>query len=181
MGHPKPIYGKAHRFVQLGVVMFNKSKQAKKMWTIFLTMSSLHNFSLLKFFTTFGTDMIWLHKAPICKTEPSLPLQALPSWKARWDNLPVVLTGAVLSRFSRVRLCVTLWTVAHQAPLSMVILQASTNLVSSLIVFLSLEPPPDNFWEFSSRQLLCHITPEVSCTCQNHISTFQRLKQFFQN
>ena len=28
-------------------------------------------------------------------------------------------SGCVLSRFSRVRLCVTLWTVAHQAPLSM--------------------------------------------------------------
>ena len=27
-------------------------------------------------------------------------------------------SGCVLSRFSRVRLCVTLWTVAHQAPLS---------------------------------------------------------------
>ena len=124
-------------------------------------MSSLHNFSLLKF-TTFLTDMIRLHKAPICKTEhSSLPLQALPSWKAQWDNLPVVLTGAVLSPFSRVRLCVTLWTVAHQAPLSMVILQASTNLVSSIIVFLSLEPPPDHFWEFSSRQLLCNITQKL--------------------
>ena len=32
---------------------------------------------------------------------------------------------AVLSRFSRVQLCVTPWTVAHQAPLSMGILQAS--------------------------------------------------------
>ena len=32
---------------------------------------------------------------------------------------------AVLSRFSRVQLCVTPWTVAHQAPRSMGILQAS--------------------------------------------------------
>ena len=30
----------------------------------------------------------------------------------------------MLSHFSRVRLCVTLWTAAHQAPLSMGILQA---------------------------------------------------------
>ena len=40
----------------------------------------------------------------------------------RWENRLInkgAVCCAVLSHFSRVRLCATLWTVAHQAPLSM--------------------------------------------------------------
>ena len=35
------------------------------------------------------------------------------------DKLRMLLLLLLLSRFSRVQLCATLWTAAHQAPLSM--------------------------------------------------------------
>ena len=43
------------------------------------------------------------------------------SWEARPgdDFHPLLLLLLLLSRFSRVRLCVTPWTAAHQAPLSL--------------------------------------------------------------
>ena len=43
------------------------------------------------------------------------------SWEARpgGDFHPLLLLLLLLSRFSRVRLCVTPWTAAHQAPLSL--------------------------------------------------------------
>ena len=40
------------------------------------------------------------------------------SWHPCWQDSCVTMHAYMLSRFSRVRLCATLWTVAHQAPLS---------------------------------------------------------------
>ena len=42
----------------------------------------------------------------------------------------------VLSRFSRVRLCAALWTVAHQAPLSM-------DLQPRILEWVAISPPVD--------------------------------------
>lgn len=57
-----------------------------------------------------------------------------------------------------------------------------TNLAPSIISPLSQEITSDHFWEFSSwRQPFFSKIPEVGCTCQNQLSTFQRAKQFFQN
>ena len=50
--------------------------------------------------------------------QPNLPMDGKSTYPV------LVLCSTVLRRFSRVRLFATLWTVAHQAPLSMEILQA---------------------------------------------------------
>ena len=53
------------------------------------------------------------------------------------SSVPCRLCAAVLSRFSRVRLFVAPWTVAHQAPLSMGILQAR------ILEWVAISPPGD--------------------------------------
>ena len=45
--------------------------------------------------------------------------QTKVSWRMRKRKAPGLIILWVINRFSRVQLCVTPWTVAHQAPLSM--------------------------------------------------------------
>ena len=57
---------------------------------------------------------------PLTGTEPkpsALEVQSLNHWT--WEVPAMQFLGCMFNRFSRVRLFVTLWTVAHQDPLSM--------------------------------------------------------------
>ena len=48
----------------------------------------------------------------------SCPAHRNKESKCKWDALKLLLLLLLLSRFTRVQLFVTPWTIAHQAPLS---------------------------------------------------------------
>ena len=58
--------------------------------------------------------------------DPAIECSSILAPALQADSLPLSHGLLLLSRFSHVRLFVTPWTVAHQTPLSMGILQART-------------------------------------------------------